>query len=886
MSTLLVRVVLCFCGFLYVGVSVAKFDINSCVAILGSDRGRIVSEAKSVARARGKEWISIKVYDESRTSYAKVGEYAGHLSSLSVSEYTYVAGRKSDTPVATPADALAGRLHSIEELYQDQLMGVGFQSGSSGASSTASTPLVARQFSNSSSSSSAPLFPEIEGKELGTLYVRQVGPGDTQRRESFHALRSKVDDREVASLCYHFQEPGDQSEVYQVCCGFETMEATPDYYTLTKEDGVFRLGEKELADEANRNVLNFLEYIEGEAADALKAKVAAGKAGNVSMYNKGDEMGPYRFSATGDEDENEFIPATVIGTGTSIVVFRYGTFEDVADGSVYQNLNTILPKLAFRRTYFTSCSDAEQFHHHQIAQAKFLEKNGIDILPVKFWRSAHNTVLIAQPYLKSENLLENYFDQINGGHFNVDDEITVLGGKMKVSDFIEEVTGLIIDGVKKLNDLNKGFRLHNESGNYEQIIESFLDAKYPNYAIFRENGGRLKLKYFDLFPAHLLIFGRNPKDSNGHTQFEIFDRAFYRPEASDALVKKGMVNGYKEKLGSYSELSTMFQKLAASSLDLVYQDVPFHMACQELDSNISERSQFVRRIIDQINDVAASKFLKGKITPEQALTYWKNRIRKNMLLRLALHFLTYTELLTQNEDRETRQIMSASQDEKNLMKWAEQEYKGSLQEYVAWAKAGLLSPDELIPILRGMVKLYVNGEHLTAPTITPDYAFEEGEELFQISRPLRCPRPEDPTSRELQGVEYVKTVAKEQIKTLRMKLSQGQEREECFSEFHKIVRIQLEKFYKTWKEPAPEELLQDETDPYPPLSQTFTRPLALSLKFSGKVSAEHIRKEKGNKKMKMVLEQSTRVLRSRVARTRNLPPPIHLHALPRVSTVK
>uniref|UniRef100_UPI00248F0F37 hypothetical protein n=1 Tax=Parendozoicomonas sp. Alg238-R29 TaxID=2993446 RepID=UPI00248F0F37 len=352
--------------------------------------------------------------------------------------------------------------------------------------------------------------------------------------------------------------------------------------------------------------------------------------------------------------------------------------------------------------------------------------------------SEHATVWIAQPLLKSDELLETHFEKM--ADLSPDDTISVLGEDITLDDFLGQVTGEIIKGVKKLHDLNQGFISRDEEAGYEKIIEGFLDAKYPNYALDRyEESGELVLKYFDLFPAHLLMFGRHPTDSNGHTQYEVFDRYFHRSEGIDSLVRKGMVGGYKEKYAGYSQPATMLQKLAASALDLLYQKISFTEACGMIGNKEGNRYRLLNTVIEKINKSACFNGFRAQVTIEEAIQYWQRRVEKNMLLRLALDFLSIAGLLTQKEDQETELVMSETSDEKKLKAWARELYNGELSHLTSEAEEGYLTPDELLSYLRGMVSRYISGTHRSGEPVQPKYQYSEGAPLFSLSRPLKHP---------------------------------------------------------------------------------------------------------------------------------------------------
>ncbi|WP_281648750.1 hypothetical protein, partial [Parendozoicomonas sp. Alg238-R29] len=167
--------------------------------------------------------------------------------------------------------------------------------------------------------------------------------------------------------------------------------------------------------EVNRKTVQFLRSIESrnkpaESANMPQAKDSKAHKGQIPSYEVGSIIDSFTFK---EPASGELYPvkAKVIGLGTSTVVFQFNEFDNPDENTILTSLNHVLPKFAFRRIYFTSENHAIQFYHHQTAQVKFLKEQGIDILPVQFWRSEHATVWIAQPLLKSDELLETHFEK-------------------------------------------------------------------------------------------------------------------------------------------------------------------------------------------------------------------------------------------------------------------------------------------------------------------------------------------------------------------------------------------------------------------------------------------------------------------------------------------
>ncbi|MTI14889.1 hypothetical protein [Sansalvadorimonas verongulae] len=797
--------------FIAGSVFAKDLGVSQCVTILSRDSQDLIARAEERFQSEGDyidEWVKIRALKAKGGSVVTMVDYAAKRQGTSTdSPYSYVADTSySFSPARTPAPT---------PRTQTPLTASPHMLGSGSHSYRADSPLLPvfglsekrspvvppnRSISvgeESSSSSSPSSFRQVfyewpkhvsspravveKKEEAGVLYIRKLR--HNRERTPFQAVNPTDNpDAMVASLCNYYLEStqtgGDSPRVYQICCGFEEVERTPDFHQLIRGDGDTTSEQLVESRRINKSVIQFLEHVEGHRPSS----------GRVPMYERGDVIGPFEFHPPALSEYAQSIKATVVGIGTSTVVFRYHEFEHPDQELIFRDLNSVLPKLAFRRIYFASKKDsnqyaskddANQFYHHQMAQVRFLKENDIDILPVQFWKSDHQTVLIAQPFLKSENLLENYFEEIVKGDLAPDAQIKVLGRWMTVEAFLCQVTDLIIKGVKRLHDLNESFIAEDAQEGYEKIIEGFLDAKYPNYALDRDDDGDLVVKYFDLFPVHLLIFGRHPKDSNGHTQFEIFDRYFHRPEGVDTLVRKGMVNSYKDKREGYSNPVTMLQKLAASSLDLIYQNIPFTQALEEISAQTGNRYQLLGTIVGKINSIASQRNFPGEISMDGAIKYWVGRVKKNMLLRLALDFLTVAEILNQDEDRETRQVMSATSDESALNAWARELYAGEFCGYIQSAKEGNLTPDELLPLLRGMVERYVKGDHREGNKIEPVYDIDPEADLFADVRPLSYDE-----NHWRSGLTFAKQMMAEQITQLKLESVSGKRsREDCLKEY-------------------------------------------------------------------------------------------------------
>ena len=521
------------------------------------------------------------------------------------------------------------------------------------------------------------------------------------------------------------------------------------------------------APSANLEVLEFLKHIE----DSHQYK--------ADMYQTHDIM---HFNYMGHE-----VDAEVVGVGTSTVVINFKHFKTGGDNPSIQKLNQVLPNLAFRRIFFTDTSTAMLFHFHQLAQVRFFDENNVQILDVNFWRSDHNTVLIAQPFLKKEYLLETYFERIisaekqrqelknlenvrlpspeypddersssPGATGSGDDTIEVLGKRMNVDVFLSEVTLRIIESVKALDDINQKNQGENIDGTgFQKNMEGFLDAKYPNYSIERDPvSGDLVLRYFDLFPAHLLLFNKSPTDSNGHTHFETYDKHYQSDDGVDELVVDGMVGSYKKKYADYSKPVNMLKKLAASAIDLIFQDDSYFTTRDILVAKKDGyKYKLIEKVVANIKISAAVRFLPGAddINLEQAINYWLARTEKNMILRLGLDFIDFIGQMTELERSENSQALSASADEKAIMAWGRKLFSGPLAHYADSARSKTLTADGAVGIFRGIVHTYTRSQGHYKNEVPQ--AFLKPKTDAQRVQPVKVEREESEASEASDGSE-------------------------------------------------------------------------------------------------------------------------------------
>ena len=761
---MLKRLVHIFCGLLAGWGFVAFLEANElgvtqCVEAMWNDFDEIVKlvnqqpvrpvtpawEAKAKDTKKAGGWTRVVAHEiepESDVVEAHLCTDRGSRQANKKKYYYMVEGELSDTPVNTPSATPvptpamvvnspkfptlspsspqmqrvanltgAGSPHDSHELAQIERLKEVLKKYPSGrhSSESSSSPGSARALEshNSVDSDSHSPFPvtgmspipvsAINGPGDGTFFVHKLSPGDDP--EGFVLLKPGLsrDGLDKGLLCsvreFTSMDGGEEiTEHYNVCCTFVGVDKTPDFTGMLPLNDILT---EDAALNHNDVIANFLAEIEGQY--------------HRKMYKKGDVMG---FMYKGRN-----VKATVVGIGTSTVVFQFGQFAGDDSDDDINVLNYYLPKMAFRRIFFTSALNSMLFYFHQLAQVGFLEEHEIKILPVKMWRSKTRSVLISQPFLDDKNLIEHYFKEI--ARDDCGESINVLGRWMPVDSFLREVTSQIISGVRRLDSINGRYEKEGGKGR-QKIMEGFLDAKYPNYAIHREVSERgtsdhLVLRYFDLFPAHLRLFNRQPMDSNGHTQYETFDKFYQRDDGADILVREGMVGSYKKKFNKLRDASVMMKKLAASAIDLVFQNTSYHEANDILMKSMCGRKyDLVVKILGMINDSARTTNLRGRVTFDEAVDYWQSRVKKNMILRLALDFLDVAGLMNDFEKGEMSQLLSASEDEEALMQWAHELYKssGGLCHLVKQARDKALPPDVMVPFFRGMAKQYLE---------SPDY---------------------------------------------------------------------------------------------------------------------------------------------------------------------
>ncbi|WP_133060564.1 hypothetical protein [Parendozoicomonas haliclonae] len=544
------------------------------------------------------------------------------------------------------------------------------------------------QASVSSDSLSPQVLPGVDRQ--GILFIRRLGQHESAENKSL--LKSAYDKKraaEMSMICNVMERSGDPSGYYYyLCCAFEGLEKTPDLVSLVKnrEAGTSKSEKRE-----NKKVIKFFSEIERQY--------------ERKMMKVGDLM---HFVYKGRN-----IAAKIVGVGTSTVVFRFETFDGDDSDEEINSLNKLLPEFAFRRITFTNKMKSEVFWFHQLAQISFLNEHDVDILPVKIWTEEDAvSVFIAQPYLEEPERLEYYFQEISQDATRT--RVNVNGADLSIEDFLTIVTNEIVSGIKKLSKINSDFTLGREGRTDTKVMEGFLDAKYPNYAVRRNSKtGRIELQYFDLFPAHLRLFERHPMDSNGHTQYEIFDTYFQRGDGEQPLISNGMVGAYKKKYVDYNNPEKMLMKLGASGVELIFDGVDYKEARDVLINRVvspemSHRMSLVEYIVGRINSAAKKYDVKSSITFEKIVDYWDRRVKTNMLLRLALNFLEEAQIMSWFELKEASQLMSSSTDEDALLAWAKRLYQDDekFKAFMQAAHRGEIQPDPAIKLFQALVERY------------------------------------------------------------------------------------------------------------------------------------------------------------------------------------
>ena len=534
-----------------------------------------------------------------------------------------------------------------------------------------------------------------QDKINGHVWVRLQGEiNGLHEGQSPNPILSRGKDDRVL-LCNTYSLTG--SGAAEICCDMGNIEPILDFNGIMTWPRGANLRKNRM--DLSRAIYRFIR--ETERSKSFPEKV----------FQEGNDEASYSFEG------GEGIVKKV-GAGTSIVVFKF-IQASLSSSRENELLNSIMPKLAFRRVYLKDEIQAKAFYFHLVAHDFYLNENEVVSLKGQYIRSG-NVVYIIQKLLNRENILENYFKDTLLG-LSIDDEITVLGKFVSVGEFIESVTSLILSGIQKLAKANEK---HKDIGDSEDDIKlhlaGYVDAKYANYAIYLDDDkGDFFVKYMDPYPVHLMIFDQQPTEANGRPPYMVFDSFYHKKGASDALVHNGMVAKYLKKFRSYSNELSILLKLASDIIDTLYGDISesfhFHSIINDLKEKRSDRYKLIKIIYDTIARKSAESKLyqiTSSDLEKKAIDYWVSRVKSNMLMRLSFFYTRKSGWDNTDEVINARDqfVLSQTPDESRLIKWVEElvEDKDSTL-FRLMRGEHKHDPDHVIPLLRSAMNAYVAG---------------------------------------------------------------------------------------------------------------------------------------------------------------------------------
>ncbi|MCL6270076.1 hypothetical protein M3P05_09040 [Sansalvadorimonas sp. 2012CJ34-2] len=511
-------------------------------------------------------------------------------------------------------------------------------------------------------------------------------------------------------------------ESAEICCGVEEIK-DPNYAELSL--GVPPPGDQDEITAMNREVSEFIEAIEKEAVFP---------------------SGPFKNGETFDFSFGGPAKITIVGSGTSTVVFKIDVGKECkglpdkyphVNESALDSVRTFLPNLALRRIVLPDETQARSFYFHQRAHEVYLKENGVNSLETQFLKVG-NVVYIVQPLLVKENLLDWYFKKVLLGK-KPDEKITVLGQELTARKFLNRITEIILNDVRELSKKNKKHEDQSMPPGRKQMLAGYVDAKYANYAIEVESG-HFVLRYMDPYPVHLKVFGRHPTEDNGRTPYTVFDTFFHDNKSDDALVSEGMVKRYLRKFEGYSDAKAIVLKLASDIIDTIYDkdecESRYHFVWEDLKEEKSDKYKLLKMVFDEIKNVCNTTF-PGEVDldtlEDDAINYWKKRIKSNMLLRLGLHYSKQVNwdhfIITKSSEieeakqkalieeiRELRDgfMLSQTNDEEELVRWADGllfKDGNRLHQLASGADEKKFNPDHVLPLLRGVVKTFTENRN-------------------------------------------------------------------------------------------------------------------------------------------------------------------------------
>ncbi len=710
-----------------------QLGVSLCVNMMWHDSGEIVRVADDFLNHRGKPqntkvdpWISIQAdkKDEQENGLSDLlaqNEFVGWVSPFVYSVVKSRGYTVQQTPCSTPAPSPSPQL----------------------------SPLASRQRCDSTTHDpeSSNSLDGVREDENYFLFVRPLVGKQNKCRSLLKPVIYANGD-EWAMICNVVYGQDGKGKKYNICCPFGSVKKVPDFISLLDAQNTSFEGVK-FSDDGNRTFSGQGACGSGRA----EMEEDGPKRNNIITEFLTEIDGKWPPEMVKVDDIIEFIykeksiKATVTGVGTSTAVYRFGTFDGELSDRL-NHLNEYLPQLAIRRLVFNEDA-AKDFLYHQMAQICFYKERGVDFFPTKLLKTTGGGVFIVQPYLDEKNRLEHYFSLISkkesGGndivtaknlqadsvaaspkprisgdenaentdspveneqlHDIANEEINICGKTISIQKFFRDVTKIIIGGVHLLRHINSNYKIVNNDNSKIQVLEAFCDAKFNNYSIAITADDELKLSYYDLVPAHIKAFGRYPRQSNGHTQYEIFDGYFQRKNGNNDLVKDGMVRSYAEKYNKYSNVDALMKKLGASGLELIFSGVSMPEALYSLNNkNSNERLvKLADLLVEAIKSSVAGEVIGVQVTMEEIIKYWEARVHKNMLLRLSLDFIKHISV-------DEIPSMPLSKDESILIDFVRSQYEipGPFQYMRQEQDRGNLTPDVVMAVFDKLIKGYLN----------------------------------------------------------------------------------------------------------------------------------------------------------------------------------